>query len=82
MIHDHHDQQELSSLIMAHPTFFRQTSNFKPQYHIAALDDAGEWEYLATFPTYEQADAHLDRWSNRYPHAHIDIVHGSLQKAS
>lgn len=44
-------------------------------YHLVRFDDGGEtFTVLATAPTEDAADLHLDRLSELYPSAYIDIL--------
>ena len=49
---------------------------------IARLDDTGNWKVLASFSTYEKADDALDKYSEKYPNAWVDILDGALTFAS
>ena len=49
---------------------------------IARLDDTGNWKVLASFSTYEKADLALDKYSEKYPNAWVDILDGALTFAS
>ena len=49
---------------------------------IALLDDTGNWKVLASFSTYEKADDALDKYSEKYPNAWVDILDGALTFAS
>ena len=43
-------------------------------YKIARLDDTGNWKVLASFSTYEKVDNALDKYSEKYPNAWVDIL--------
>ena len=43
-------------------------------YKIAYLNDDGEWQSLAEFDTYAEADEQLDKYCNRYQNAWIEIL--------
>lgn len=48
-------------------------------FHISRIDDDGEWEMLEGFfgepdEKWQEANARLDYWWNKYPHAVIDIL--------
>ena len=47
-------------------------------FKIARLDDTGNWKVLASFSTYEKADDALDKYSEKYPNAWVDILDGAL----
>ena len=48
------------------------TSN---RFAIARWDaDLSSWFRLSWFETYTAADDALDRWSDRYPHAWVEII--------
>ena len=49
---------------------------------IARLDDTGNWKVLASFSTYQKADLALDKYSEKYPNAWVDILDGALTFAS
>ena len=51
------------------------TTTEKPRYAIARWDESVDgWMRLRWFPTFDAADAALDRWADRYPHAWVDII--------
>jgi len=43
-------------------------------YDLVALDDEGNWKVLRSDVTYEDADHHLDVYSDLFPHAMLDIL--------
>jgi hypothetical protein len=43
-------------------------------YKVVRLDDEGEWQPLQRCQTYEAADQVIDKWSDKYPNAMIDII--------
>jgi hypothetical protein len=44
------------------------------QFKIARLDDDNNWRVLECFNTYDEADDKLDFYSDKFPHAYIDIL--------
>ena len=44
------------------------------RYDLVALDDEGNWKVLRSDVTYEDADHHLDVYSDQFPHAILDIL--------
>ena len=48
-------------------------------YTVSMIDSNGEWKDLQGFigpidEAWEKANARLDHWCNRYPHAIVDIL--------
>ena len=43
-------------------------------FSIAKMNDSGEWEILREFMTLEEADNHVDTYSDKYPFAWVDIL--------
>ena len=48
-------------------------------YHVAMIDDNGEWRMLEGFvgtanEAYQRAVIRLDYWANEYPNAVVDIL--------
>lgn len=46
--------------------------NFFPEYDYD--DSNGNYEIIETFASYDDADAKFDEWSERLPHASLQIV--------
>lgn len=46
--------------------------NFFPEYDYD--DSNGNFEIIETFASYDDADAKFDEWSERLPHASLQIV--------
>ena len=44
------------------------------KFAVARLDESEGWARLACFASYEDASDAVDRWSDRYPHAWVDII--------
>ena len=53
---------------------FTNFSMVTDMYKIAYLNDDGEWQSLAEFDTYAEADEQLDKYCNRYQNAWIEIL--------
>ena len=47
------------------------------QFKIARLSDNGNWQVLETCSSYDEADDKLDFYSDKFPHAYIDILEPS-----
>ena len=63
----------------SHLTFtINQTKLTMRPYKIARLDDTGNWKVLASFTTYAKADLALEKYSEKYPNAWVDILDGAL----
>jgi hypothetical protein len=43
-------------------------------YDLVVLDDEGNWKVLRSDVTYEDADHHLDVYTDQFPHAILDIL--------
>ena len=51
------------------------TTTEQPRYAVARWSHRLDgWKRLRSYPTYEAADAALDRWSDLWPHAWVEIV--------
>lgn len=46
----------------------------QPAYKVVVLDDDGNWQTLRTCATYEEGDALIDVYTDRYPCAIIDLL--------
>ena len=44
------------------------------KFAVARLEDYEKWTPLACFASYDAADDVVDRWSDRYPNAWVDII--------
>ena len=44
------------------------------QFKITRLSDNGNWQVLETCSSYDEADDKLDFYSDKFPHAYIDIL--------
>lgn len=46
----------------------------QPTYKVVLLDDDGNWQTLETCATYEEGDDLIDDYTDKYPHAIIDLL--------
>lgn len=44
------------------------------KWKVVVLDDDGNWQTLRTCATYEEADDAIDDYTDKYPHAIIDLL--------
>lgn len=62
--------EELHSLEAAEQAQEEDTS----RWDVVALDDEGNWKVLLANVSYHDADSKVDRYSDQFPHAIIDVV--------
>jgi hypothetical protein len=43
-------------------------------WDVVILDDQGEWKVLEVGLSYEKADDEVDRYSEKFPHAIVELV--------
>jgi hypothetical protein len=43
-------------------------------YHIAKMSDCGNWQILESFWDYDAADCKIDRYSNKFSGAYVEII--------
>jgi hypothetical protein len=43
-------------------------------YHIAKMSDCGNWQILESFWDYDAADRKIDRYSNKFSGAYVEII--------
>jgi len=46
----------------------------QPAYKVVVLDDEGNWQTLRICATYEEADDLIDKHTDKYPHAIVDLL--------
>lgn len=62
--------EELHSLETAEQAQEEDTS----RWDVVALDDEGNWKTLLANVSYHDADNKVDRYSDQFPHAIIDVI--------
>lgn len=62
--------EELHSLEAAEQAQEEDTS----RWDVVALDDEGNWKTLLANVSYHDADNKVDRYSDQFPHAIIDVI--------
>jgi hypothetical protein len=43
-------------------------------WDVVILDDQGEWKTLESALSYKEADDEVDNYSDKFPHAMVDLV--------
>lgn len=43
-------------------------------WDVVILDDQGEWKTLKSALSYKEADDEVDKYSDKFPHAMVDLV--------
>ena len=44
------------------------------KWKVVVLDDEGNWQTIRTCATYEEADDVIDEYTDKYPHAIVDLL--------
>jgi hypothetical protein len=49
-----------------------------PKIRVARMTEDGQWKLLGSYVNYDAADRAVDRFSEEFPNAYIDILDGAL----